>query len=68
MTLPEPDILEELADLHLQATTEKSHHYTASVIRRASAEIMKLREEMRDLIDRWVLGEQGPEDQADGFR
>jgi hypothetical protein len=38
------DILVKLADLHKQATTERSHYYVASVVREAIAEITRLRE------------------------
>ena len=38
------DILEKLADLHHQATTEKSHYYVGACIREAATEIMRLRE------------------------
>lgn len=37
------DILEKIADLHVQATREKSHYYTASVLREALEEIRRLR-------------------------
>lgn len=37
------DILDELRDLHKQATEERSHYYTGMVIRRAIAEIEKYR-------------------------
>lgn len=37
------DILEDLADLHKQATTERSHYYVASCCKRAAEEISKLR-------------------------
>lgn len=43
------DILEKLSDLHVQATNEKSHYYTASLLREAIVEIMKLREELFNL-------------------
>lgn len=42
----EKDILEKLADLHLQATTERSHYYTGSVLREAAQTIMILRENL----------------------
>jgi hypothetical protein len=37
-------ILEKLEDLLLQATTERSHYYTAAVLREAIAEIRRLQE------------------------
>lgn len=40
----EQDILDAINDLIKQATTERSHHYTASVLRRAYAEIVRLKE------------------------
>lgn len=40
----EPDILEKLADLHKQATTENSHFYVAACVKEAIAEINRLRE------------------------
>jgi hypothetical protein len=44
MAEPEVDILERLADLHHQATTEKSHYYVGVCVREAMTEIMRLRE------------------------
>lgn len=41
----EKDILEELVDLHKQATTEKSHYYVVSCCKKATIEILQLREE-----------------------
>lgn len=38
------DILEKIADLHIQATQERSHFYVGSVLREAATEIMRLRE------------------------
>jgi hypothetical protein len=37
------DILDRLTDLHKQATTERSHYYTADAIRAAMTEIATLR-------------------------
>jgi hypothetical protein len=37
------DILEDLKDLHKQATVERSHYYVGSVVKRAIAEIEQLR-------------------------
>lgn len=37
------DILEDLENLHKQATVERSHYYTGGVVRRAMEEIAKLR-------------------------
>lgn len=37
------DILEDLRDLHKQATTERSHYYVAKCCERAIAEIARLR-------------------------
>lgn len=37
------DILERIADLHKQATTERSHYYTAATLQACAAEIMRLR-------------------------
>jgi hypothetical protein len=37
------DILEDLIDLHKQATTERSHHYVAACSLRAIEEIKRLR-------------------------
>jgi hypothetical protein len=37
------DILEDLEDLHKQATTEHSHYYVAGCCVRAIAEIKRLR-------------------------
>lgn len=38
-----PDILEKLADLHKQATTERSHYYVAQCCIEAMQEIKTLR-------------------------
>lgn len=43
MKAEERDILEALADLHKQATVDRSHYYTGSVIKQAIAEIERLR-------------------------
>lgn len=37
------DILEKLADLRVQATKERSHHYVGSCVREAMTEIQQLR-------------------------
>jgi hypothetical protein len=37
------DILVRIEDLHKQATTEKSHYYTASTLAACSQEIVRLR-------------------------
>lgn len=37
------DIIDDLIDLHKQATTERSHYYTAKVVERSIAEIKALR-------------------------
>lgn len=37
------DILDDLKDLHKQATEERSHYYTGSVVLRAITEIEMLR-------------------------
>lgn len=39
----EDDIIGRLADLHKQATVERSHYYTGKCIRDAIAEIQRLR-------------------------
>jgi hypothetical protein len=43
------DIMEKLEDLHAQATEERSHYYTGSVIREAAREIAALRKENEEL-------------------
>jgi hypothetical protein len=40
------DILDDLRDLHKQATTEHSHYYTAKCVLRAIDEIERLRVEV----------------------
>jgi len=48
------DIIKKLLDLYKQATTEKSHYYTANIIQEAICEITLLRikiEEMRKVIN-----------------
>ena len=40
----EIDVVNMLADLYKQATTEKSHYYTSKVIQLALTEILYLRE------------------------
>lgn len=42
-------ILEKIADLHKQATADRSHYYTASVLKEAAAEIMRLQEIIKRL-------------------
>lgn len=42
--MSDKDILEKMLDLHKQATTEHSHHYTASVLQEAMLEIAQLRQ------------------------
>jgi hypothetical protein len=37
------DILDELRELHKQATTERSHYYAGKVVQRAIAEIEAMR-------------------------
>lgn len=44
------DILEKLADLNQQATTEKSHYYVAGCVQEAGREIITLRQQRTDLI------------------
>jgi hypothetical protein len=39
----EDDILDRLADLHKQATVERSHYYVGKCVRDAIAEIQRLR-------------------------
>jgi hypothetical protein len=46
------DILDLLVDLHRQATEERSHYYTGSVIRAAHAEIASLRLRLADAEER----------------
>ena len=41
------DILDDLEDLHKQATTEHSHYYVASCCKRAIEEIERLRAMLR---------------------
>lgn len=44
------DILERLADLHKQVTTERSHYYVASCARDAIEEISQLRTALKPLL------------------
>lgn len=37
----DPTILADLADLHKQATTERSHYYVAKVVQRSMKEITR---------------------------
>ena len=46
------DILEDLADLYKQATTERSHYYTARVIDEAIDEIKRLRSQVKKYQDK----------------
>lgn len=39
------DILDDLRDLHKQATTERSHYYVAATVERAISEIESLRKQ-----------------------
>lgn len=43
------DILTDLADLHKQATTERSHYYTGKVIAAAATEIAILRNSLQTI-------------------
>lgn len=43
------DVLVKLADLHVQATNERSHYYTGSVIREAILEITALRGKLAEI-------------------
>jgi hypothetical protein len=43
-----PDILDDLRDLHKQATTERSHYYVAATCLRAIEEIESLRKQFLD--------------------
>lgn len=45
-----PDIMDDLRDLHRQATTENSHFYTAKVISAAMVEIVRLRSALKDVM------------------
>ncbi len=42
------DILDDLIELHKQATTEHSHYYVAKTAERAIAEIKSLRAQFKD--------------------
>jgi hypothetical protein len=46
------DILQQLEDLHKQATTERSHYYVASCCKAAIAEIVLLRAKVKLLQQR----------------
>jgi hypothetical protein len=46
------DILQQLEDLHKQATTERSHYYVASCCKAAIAEIVLLRTKVKLLQQR----------------
>jgi hypothetical protein len=54
MAEPKIDILERLADLHHQATTEKSHYYVGACVREAMTEIMKLREIVANIMSNQI--------------
>lgn len=43
------DIIDDLKDLHKQATTERSHYYVANCVTRSIEEIEKLRKERDEL-------------------
>lgn len=43
------DILDKLEDLHKQATVDRSHYYTGSLIREAIEEIADLRRQITSL-------------------
>lgn len=45
-----PSVLDDLRDLHKQATTEHSHYYVAKTTGRAIEEIERLRAGMRALV------------------
>ncbi len=46
------DILDDLEDLHKQATEERSHNYTGRCIRRAIDEIKRLRHQKVFLLEK----------------
>jgi predicted DNA-binding protein len=48
--MDDTDILDDLRDLHKQATTERSHYYVAKCCERAIAEIEDLRQQVRATI------------------
>ena len=48
----ENDVLARIADLRIQATTDKSHNYTAKVLEEAMDEIIRLRRENTVLLKR----------------
>ena len=58
MTLKErADVVEQLRDLHQQATHERSHFYVGSVVRSAIHEILTLRERLAGATDKEALRE-----------
>lgn len=44
------DIIEDIDGLILQATTERSHFYTAATLKRARAEIVQQRQNVSNLL------------------
>jgi hypothetical protein len=46
------DVIEKLKDLHKQATVNRSHYYTGSVISEAIVELARLRE-LQTLVREW---------------
>ena len=56
------DILEKLADLHSQATIERSHYYVGASCKEAMDEIARLRRQRDDLRDMLIgIGRQATE-------
>ena len=52
------DILDRIADLHKQATTERSHYYTASTLEACSQEIKQLRDALIPFARIWAFSAQ----------
>lgn len=52
-----PDILEDLDNLVVAATTDRNHYYVAKVALLAGKEIKRLRRELEN--ERWMLNPNG---------
>jgi hypothetical protein len=52
-------VIEKLHDLHMQATTERSHYYVASCCRDALAEIAQLRAALEEIKEKGATMKNG---------
>lgn len=66
--MPGQDVLERLRDLRRQATEERSHYYTGSVLTHAIREIERLRGQLPRRVQRPLVHERETDDILDVLR